>query len=118
MAQQIIIPIIKPIQATVAIPGSKSITNRALLLAALASGTSKLTGVLDSDDTEAMVMALRGLGIFIAWQREANLAVVKGCEGRFPNNSATIDCRESGIVARFLLATCAAMPQGEFRFVA
>ena len=52
-------PPLRPLSGRVVLPGSKSITNRALLLAALAAGTSHLTGALKSDDTERMVDALR-----------------------------------------------------------
>ena len=52
----------EPVQATVAIPGSKSITNRALILAALADAPSTITGGLVSRDTELMMAALRAMG--------------------------------------------------------
>ena len=58
-------PATGPIQSTIRPPGSKSITNRALPLAALASGCSVLTGVLNSDDTQFMIESLRRLGIQI-----------------------------------------------------
>jgi 5-enolpyruvylshikimate-3-phosphate synthase len=54
-------PLARPPHASVAVPGSKSLTNRALLVAALADGTSRLTGALLADDTEAMVDYLRRL---------------------------------------------------------
>ena len=92
-----------PIDATVAIPGSKSLTNRALALAALANGTSTIDGVLLADDTEAMLGALRALGVDIALDRAAHRAVVHGCGGDPPEREATIDARKSGTTARFLL---------------
>ena len=55
----------KPLDTVVAVPGSKSYTNRALLVAALANGESHLTGALFSDDTDYMVQALRKLGVSI-----------------------------------------------------
>src|SRR5579872_4739763 len=58
-----IVPVTRPLQGSVRPPGSKSITNRALVLAALADGTSKLHGVLDSQDTRVMVESLRRLAI-------------------------------------------------------
>ena len=57
-----IVPLELPPNATVTLPGSKSITNRALICAALASGETTLTGALFADDTEAMVEAVRSLG--------------------------------------------------------
>ena len=61
----------RPIVARVNLPGSKSYTNRALPIAALARGSSSLSGVLDSDDTRYMVSALRALGVEIDadWQK-------------------------------------------------
>ena len=60
-----IIPLQKPLDATVEVPGSKSYTNRALLVAALAEGESLLTGALFSDDTDHMVQSLRKLGVAV-----------------------------------------------------
>src|SRR5437763_1222620 len=75
-------PISGPLTATVVPPGSKSITNRALVAAALAAGRSALRGALVADDTEAMVDCLRRLGIDI---RIADHTVtVDGAGGRIP----------------------------------
>ncbi|MGN6675181.1 MAG: 3-phosphoshikimate 1-carboxyvinyltransferase, partial [Thermomicrobiales bacterium] len=60
-----IAPLTGPVRATVTVPGSKSLTNRALLIAALADGQSVLTGALASDDTRYMAGALRALGVRI-----------------------------------------------------
>src|SRR5215471_5633421 len=57
-----IIPLDKPVHAEITVPGSKSLTNRALILAALAEGETTLTGALWSEDTEVMVECLRDLG--------------------------------------------------------
>ena len=57
-------------EGVVALPGSKSISNRTLLLAALAHGTTTLTGLLESDDTKVMLDALRTLGIDVARPRQ------------------------------------------------
>ena len=56
-------PVTGPVSGTIRPPGSKSITNRALIIAALAEGESVLTGVLDSQDTRVMITSLRRLGI-------------------------------------------------------
>src|SRR5882724_7568926 len=61
-------PVGRPLQSRIRPPGSKSITNRALVCAALADGTSTLTGALDSEDTRVMIDALRRLGIEIESQ--------------------------------------------------
>jgi len=92
-------PVARPVDATVALPGSKSITNRALVCAALAEGTSVLTGVLDADDTGAMVQGLRAIGVAIAEAGDAELTVTGGG----PRRAATVDARQSGTTARFLL---------------
>jgi 3-phosphoshikimate 1-carboxyvinyltransferase len=93
---------------TVVIPGSKSITNRALLLAALANGTSHLSGMLFSDDTWAFINALSALGVTLIPDPEQKTCIVHGINGQFPHTNARIDCQEAGTVLRFLLAACAA----------
>ena len=90
--------------ATLTLPGSKSITNRALLCAALAKGTSTLTGVLFADDTEAMLACLSALGVEVTPDREHSTVTVNGCDGRFPVSDAKLDARQSGTTSRFLLA--------------
>jgi 3-phosphoshikimate 1-carboxyvinyltransferase len=105
----------KPIDARITIPGSKSITNRALLLAALADGVSEVSGVLVSDDTTAFINALRNLGVMLQFDETTKTCIVGGCSGRFPKTEATIWCAEAGTVARFLLAACASSP-GKFTF--
>ena len=95
-------------------PGSKSLTNRALIVAALADGTSHLSGVLDSDDTRVMVAALNALGIPVDHDRPAATARVDGCGGRLPADRATLDCHNSGTSLRFLSALCS-LGAGEYR---
>ncbi|MFZ2315958.1 MAG: 3-phosphoshikimate 1-carboxyvinyltransferase [Gammaproteobacteria bacterium] len=102
-----------PIQATINIPGSKSITNRALILAALAQGSSRLSNMQISDDTLTLITALKQLGIEITVDKKNTICYIKGCDGVFPNNKATIWCQDAGTIARFLLAACAIMP-GEY----
>lgn len=85
-------------------------TNRALLMAALAKGVSVLSGILISDDTHTLVQALHALGVSLELDIQARTCTVKGCEGRFPNSSAAIWCNNAGTVARFLLAACASSP--------
>jgi 3-phosphoshikimate 1-carboxyvinyltransferase len=96
---------------TVRVPGSKSITNRALLLAALAGGSSTLRGALAADDTLAFAAGLRALGFAV--DVEAGGWRVQGAAGRIPVAEADVFCAEAGTAARFLLAACAA---GEGRY--
>lgn len=94
-----------PIDAVVRTPGSKSITNRALVCAALADGTTELHGTLVSDDTAAMVDCLRSLGVRIDEPERsggAPVLVVEGCGGRPPVSAAVLDARLSGTTSRFV----------------
>ena len=77
-------PVSHPVDGTVRVPGSKSITNRALLLAALASGTSRLEGALFSDDTRYMSAALNELGVPVRADEGAETYQVDGRGGAFP----------------------------------
>jgi 3-phosphoshikimate 1-carboxyvinyltransferase len=99
-----IVPVTRPIQGSVRPPGSKSITNRALVLAALADGTSRLGGVLDSQDTRVMVESLRRLGISVTHQPTDCTAQIAGCGGRPPEGSANLWLENSGTSIRFLTA--------------
>jgi len=89
---------------TVRVPSSKSHTNRALLLAALASGDSQIRHPLKSDDADAMAGALRALGVDIE-VREDGIAVCG--TGRFMRSDGPIPCRDSGTTIRFLTAAAA-----------
>jgi 3-phosphoshikimate 1-carboxyvinyltransferase len=105
-----VVAIAGPIDAVVTLPGSKSITNRALACAALAEGTSELQGALEADDTIAMVEGLRSLGVAIDADWEAGTLIVHGCGGRPPSDVALVDARLSGTTARFLLPIAALGP--------
>ena len=98
-------PISPPRDASVSVPGSRSITNRALVCAALATGTSRLRGWLDADDTIAMREGLVALGATI--RDEGGDLVVEGTAGRVFPPRAPIDCRLSGSTIRFLSAVAA-----------
>jgi 3-phosphoshikimate 1-carboxyvinyltransferase len=91
-----------PVAGTVRLPGSKSITNRALVVAAFASGTSRLEGALRADDTDAMIDSLSRLGVSVRW--EGDDLVVVGSGGSLGSGDAEIDVRGSGTTARFLTA--------------
>ncbi|MDR3491063.1 MAG: 3-phosphoshikimate 1-carboxyvinyltransferase [Gammaproteobacteria bacterium] len=113
--KQLIRAVNSPIHAHVTIPGSKSITNRALLLAALSEGVAEIFDILLSDDTWAFINALKELGIVIQVDESTNSCLVAGGMGEFPHKEASIWCDNAGTVARFLLAACAATP-GVYRF--
>jgi len=95
-------PLTSPPDATAELPGSKSITNRALLAAALADGTSTLRGALFADDTEAMIGALRSLGYTVSTNRGAATVSIAGRGGAVPSGPAVLDARQSGTTARFV----------------
>ena len=100
-----------PLDGHVSVPGSKSITNRALLLAALADGESRLSGGLDSDDTVVMRAALGALGIGLEATSAEAPWIVHGRGGRFqvpdPAEDLVLDCGNSGTTVRFLTAALA-----------
>lgn len=89
----------------VRLPGSKSISNRALLLAALAEGTTALVGLLDADDTRVMIDALRALGVAIDSAGET--VRVTGCGGAFPQRRADLFLGNAGTAMRSLTAALA-----------
>lgn len=86
------------------VPGSKSITNRALLLAALAKGKSTLSGVLFSDDSRHFLQSLISLGFRVEIDEEVKQVTVYGEGGNIPNKDATINVGSAGTAARFLTA--------------
>lgn len=103
--QLTIIPPAAPLRGRVTPPGSKSITNRALLVAALAKGTSHLSGALKSDDTRYMAEALRAMGVGIA-EPDATSFVVTG-DGRLRAPAAPLFLGNAGTATRFLTAAAA-----------
>ncbi|MHB1461433.1 MAG: 3-phosphoshikimate 1-carboxyvinyltransferase [Armatimonadota bacterium] len=98
-----IIPATQPITATVQVPGSKSITNRAMLLAALSDGYLELHGALHSEDTQVMRDALVALGIPTSSTKDG-LITVQGQRGRIPYSQAELFVGNAGTAARFLTA--------------
>jgi len=107
-------PLPHPVDAVVRVPGSKSITNRALVCAALADGTTTLAGALDSDDTRIMVAALAELGLQVQADWPAGRIEVSGCRGRLPRDKAELYVGNSGTTVRFLTALVS-LGQGRFR---
>ncbi len=100
-------PVEHPIDATVELPGSKSLTNRALLIAALAQGNSTIRRALFSDDTHAMHGALSALGISVDADQHSQTYVVRGEGGRIPASEGTLFVGNAGTAARFLTAAVA-----------
>lgn len=100
-------PITRPFDAVVELPGSKSYSNRALLIAALAAGRSEITRALFSDDTRYMHQALVALGVRVRADETARSFLVDGVDGRFPASRATLEVGNAGTAARFLTAAVA-----------
>jgi 3-phosphoshikimate 1-carboxyvinyltransferase len=103
-------PLSSPLNVTVRPPGSKSITNRALLCAALAPGTSTLSGALFADDTRAMLGAVAALGATVDADPGAAVIRVTGVEPPTGTSGATVDARQSGTTSRFILPAAALRP--------
>jgi 3-phosphoshikimate 1-carboxyvinyltransferase len=97
-----------PISASIRPPGSKSLTNRAIVCAALAEGKSRLQGVLDSEDTQVMVAAWRQLGLELTHDRETQTLGVVGCGGKILKPEADLYVANSGTTIRFLCAALSA----------
>lgn len=99
-------------QGTVRLPGSKSISNRVLLLAALAEGETTISNLLDSDDTRVMLAALEKLGVKLT--REGDTCVVQGARGAFAAKTADLFLGNAGTAIRPLTAALA-VNGGDYR---
>ncbi len=97
-----------PVTGDADLPGSKSLTNRYLICAALADGQSTLAAASLSDDVRAMIAGLRQLGIAIEVQEQQRLVSVTGCRGSLPADEARLDAGHAGTTMRFLTALAAA----------
>src|SRR5208337_3302777 len=109
-----IMPARAPLDASVRVPGSKSITNRALLIAAMASGRSTIESALLSDDTNYMIAALRALGFALEVDERAGRIAVEGRGGTIPARSADLFVGNAGTAMRFL-AGFLTLGRGRFR---
>ncbi len=98
---------------TVTVPGSKSITNRALILAALSNKKCMLKGVLFSDDSRAVLECLTVLGFAMEVNESEKTVTIQGCSGQIPNRKVTINVRSAGTAARFLTVMLA-LAGGEY----
>ena len=105
---------IKRISGRVDLPGSKSLSNRVLLLSMLAEGTTQIQNLLDSDDVRYMIGALEKLGITLQETREKNEISVEGCSGRIPNSDLELMLGNAGTAMRPLTA---ALTLGQGRYV-
>ncbi|MEY4818189.1 MAG: 3-phosphoshikimate 1-carboxyvinyltransferase [Verrucomicrobiota bacterium] len=108
----VIRPFQTPARGVAQVPGSKSITNRALILAALADGVTFFTGALFSRDTRILIAALQSLGFEVSADESACTIRITGLGGRIPNARAKIHVGNAGTAARFLTAFLALAPDG------
>jgi 3-phosphoshikimate 1-carboxyvinyltransferase len=109
-------PFTQPVRGSVTLPGSKSITNRALILAALGTRTVTLRGALFSRDTRIMVAALQALGFVVQTDEDALTITITGRGGEIPAREAKIDIGNAGTAARFLTAFVCLRPDGVYHF--
>jgi 3-phosphoshikimate 1-carboxyvinyltransferase len=107
-------PFRTPARGVAQVPGSKSITNRALILAALADGPTLFTGALFSRDTRILIAALQSLGFEVSADEAACSIRIVGLGGRIPNARAKIHVGNAGTAARFLTAFLALAPAGAY----
>jgi len=105
-----ITPLSAPLDASVRPPGSKSITNRAVLCAALAAGTSELSGVLFAEDTRAMMDGVAALGATVEAAPASSTVTVTGSDPRRSTAEVAVDARQSGTTSRFVLPAAALRP--------
>ncbi|MCG5031622.1 3-phosphoshikimate 1-carboxyvinyltransferase [Mesosutterella sp. OilRF-GAM-744-9] len=104
----LLIPPVSRACGTVVLPGSKSISNRVLLLAALSSSVCRLSGVLEAEDTDRMKEALSTLGVDVRRDpSDASSYMVRGCSGRFPVRTARLFLGNAGTAMRTLCAALA-----------
>ncbi len=111
-----IVPFTKPVRGNVILPGSKSITNRALILAALGTETVTLRGALFSRDTRIMVAALKQLGFAVETDEIFLTITITGRGGEIPVREAQLDIGNAGTAARFLTAFVCLRPDGVYYF--
>lgn len=102
--QYLVKEIDRPVDWLVEVPGSKSMTNRALLLAALSKEAVELSGVLFSDDSRHFLSSLQSLGFAVSIDEAGKKVKVQGCDGAIPEKEAEINVGSAGTAARFLTA--------------
>jgi 3-phosphoshikimate 1-carboxyvinyltransferase len=104
-----------PCRGVVTLPGSKSLTNRALVLAALQEGVTRLQGALFSRDSRLLFEGLRALGFAVRTDASGSAIEVEGRGGEIPRAQADLFVGNAGTVARFLTALVCLHPEGRFR---
>ena len=107
-------PVTKPFVTQFTPPGSKSLTNRALVLAALADGACTLSNCLFADDTHVMIDSLRRLGFSLNVDETNNAITIEGRGGTIPAEGGELFCGNSGTTIRFLTALCT-LGRGTYR---
>lgn len=96
-----------PIHAQITLQGSKQLTFRALLLAALADGVSEISGLYLAPSTRLFIKALQQLGIVTQLDEKSHSCIIAGGNGKFPKKQATLQCGNNAQLARLLLVACA-----------
>ena len=109
-------PWTRPCRGSVRVPGSKSLTNRSLVLAALGKGTCLLQEALFSRDTRILCQSLKALGFAVEEDSQAATIRIKGLGGHIPNASASLHVGNAGTAARFLTAMVCLHPGGRYAF--
>ncbi len=109
-----ITPFRHPLKGSLKLPGSKSITNRALITAALSKGFIRLNGALFSRDTSIMIKALEALGFELTSDRAHGVIQIQGLSGTIPEKTAYLNVGNAGTAARFLTAFLALQEGGEY----
>lgn len=109
-----IVPFIKPCNGIIDVPGSKSISNRALILATLCDGRTELSGILESEDVSLMKKALSSLGVEIISGNQKNSLFLDGCAGNLLVKEQELYVGNAGTVARFLTALLALQKGGVY----
>ena len=105
-------PLTKRLSQKMVVPGSKSVTNRALLMSAFADGESVISGILESDDCDACLDVISRLGAGV--RQDGDVVSITGFGGCFPERKSSLFLRSSGTLARFLPGMLAACPDREF----
>ena len=103
---------VRPIRGSILVPGSKSISNRVLVMAALADGVCRVRGMLWSEDTQVMLTALQHLGAGFGWEDGGATLVVRGTAGALKAPAADLYLANAGTASRFLTTVCTLLPLG------
>lgn len=108
----IVEPQLKPLEGKIIVPGSKSLSNRILTLAALGEGKCRIKGLLHADDTQHMLDALEQLGVQMQWDSSGEVLEVVGSGGVLKEPTKPLYLGNAGTASRFLTSVCALLPSG------